>query len=244
MSNNTQRASVALRHQIVSALTGAPGDSLVSLSTYEIPDGGEAFVVSTSGTYRLYKTLDPDDAPTGSPQYVAPLAGPGTWALQDAADASSSLGWDGTAAFTSAAPQAILTFNWHAMPTGTNFYENNADGPGWSMLPNTGILAYNGPAKRFLVTATFSVYCSTTESSFEQTVDIDLTKNAALLGTTTASQTSSEVVMGDVGFPSAVTHQLLVDAAPGDHFQHVLRTLIDADDSVGFTRYSVVITAA
>lgn len=239
---NTQQSAVDLRHQIVGGLLGPADDSLVNLSTYKLPDGAEAYVVATGGTYRLNKSLTPGTNPGFEPLYVTPAVGPGIWVLQTSGNASASVGFEGAETFSAAAPTSVVALNWHALPTGATFYEATAGGPDWVISTTTGILTYSGAEKRFLVTATFSAYCSTTEGSFQQALDVDISVNGELLGTTADEQDSSQVALGNPGVPSALTHQSLITVSPGDHVQHVFRTLVDGTDSVGFTRYAVIIT--
>lgn len=239
--SNTQRAAVALRHTIVGALSSPHGDSLVGLSTVDLPNGAEAFVIATKATYRLDKLAAQSEA-APSPVNVVPTVGLGVWVLTpgDAA-ASAWAAFDGTANFTGAATQAVVQNTWHALPVpgdASVFYESTGPDDYFTISPTTGIITYVGPDnKTFSVTANFSMYCATATQIGEVAVD------ESLLGTTTTTQVSSRAGMGVAAAPTTLSLTAVLTFLNGDTLQHVFRNITATPGNVGFFRYVVSITA-
>lgn len=241
MSNNTQRAAVALRPLIVSGLTAPHGDSITGVNTFKLPYGAECFVNETGGLYRLDKSLT--SAPGSSPDFITPTAGDGIWVLQGQSPATTTLAaaFDGNSAMNASETSSLVVNTWAAMPINGDLgdlYEGGGDY--WSINTETGVMTYSGPTgRRFLVTGIFSPICETAN----QLLELALSQGGALVGTTTFVAVSSEGNTS-AGNPVSQTTADLVTMAHGATIQHILRNRTATPGSVTFKRYSVVILGA
>jgi hypothetical protein len=241
--SNTQRAAVALRFTIVGGASSPHEDSLVGLSTTELPDGAQAFVVATKAYYYLDKTAAQTSPPAGA---IVPTVGPGLWIFSGAtAPAETWASVDGTVDFSATGTRAVVQNVWHAMPDpgegGGDFYELFGPGP-WTLDTDTGVIHYHGPSgKSFLVTAIASAWCGTAS----QAVEFNLTVNGDEIGTTAVEQTSARATLGNspTTAETGLSHSLIVTLDNGDTLQHMFRNVTATPGAVGFTYYSVSITA-
>jgi hypothetical protein len=245
MSQNTQRSAVALRLTIVGNLTTPHSDSLVGLDTSKLPDGASAYVTAARVSYHLDKTLTPATAPGGIPLAVVPTTGPGIWVL-DPGDAATEA-WarfDGTADFSGLGPQTVVQNTWHAMPTPVEaeiLYEGDSPGNVFTINVDTGIITYAGGSGRsFVITANFSMYCSTAA----QIGEVEFTLNGDDIGSTVTRQTASQSLMGQTtAAPTHVSHTRIVTLTAEDTIQHMFRNISGTPGDVGFTRYVVSIAS-
>lgn len=241
MSENTQRSAVALRPLIVSGLTAPHGDSITGVNTAKLPSGSECFVNDTGGVYRLDKSLTM--APGSSPDFITPTAGSGIWVLQGQSPATSVLAaaFDGNAAMNSSSVPNLVINTWAAFPINGDvgdLYEGSGDY--WDIDTETGIMTYSGPSgRRFMVTGIFSPVCETAD----QLLEIALSPNGALIGTTTFVAVSTQAGTGDTQ-PVSMTLANLVTMVSGDTLQHMLRNRTATPGDIEFRRYSVVILGA
>jgi uncharacterized membrane protein len=239
--SDTQRSSVALRTLIVGGV-GAPFDaedpdnSLAGLNTAILPDGAEAYVISTKSTYRLDK--ESSEVTVGD-TFVQAEAGGGTWVKQDGgADFAASV--QGTATLTASAGVIPLLNTWRVTPSAASFYAALPEtSPFWAVDTSTGVLTYSGPAgKKFLFMMTASM--NDDNSGVPQQLEWDLTAGGALISTTTQTQSAvSGEVSGTVGFNTEYTHVAIVTTTDDQFYQYVFRCVTVNPGTMSLKRYQV-----
>lgn len=242
--SDTQRAAVALRTVIVGGV-GSPfdavaaGDSLPKLNVAQLPDGAEAYVLSTKSTYRLNKFST--QAPV-SDTFVRALGG-GVWAKQNAlSDFTFTV--RGTATMTAGAGIVPVQNTWSAIPSASSYYAvTPKDSNFWALDNATGIITYSGPdGKIFLVAMTASMEDS--NSGTPQQLEWDITSNGALVGTTGATQSAvTAEVSGTAGLSAEYVHNFVLNATPSATYQHVFRCVTATPGTMSLKRYQVAIIA-
>lgn len=222
MSN--QRGVGSFCSIVVSTYTGA-SDSLAALSGFNLGEGAEAFCLQNRKTYR-YTNFVIAPAP---PLFVA-AQGTGTWIEQDAV-ADTCVGVVGTTNFINSAT-ALTGLRWQALPSAATAYGVSISGVCWSLNSTTGVLTYSGESGHFyLVTGIFTWQASLSTSPV--TMEIDISQNGSLLGTSTDSLTRSSA-FGSNALIAQVVSTVYVGANFGDVFQHVWRA---TSQGYTFTNY-------
>lgn len=236
MSLNTQRAAVALRHTIVASVTGIPGDSLDQLNTSKMPNGALVFVVSTGGLFYLDKTSTL--TATGSGAVVAPGAGPGRFIYMSGLSNPFGAQFTSTGGLTGVTAETQNT--WIALPSGTNFYQSGPDGD-FTLNTTTGVATYNGPSRRFHVTASVSI----ASAVVSQQMEVAISAGGAFIGTTTTlpSAGSASVPPTTVGLAIQITSDLILSIGPGSTLQTIVRD-DTASNNITISRMNMVVTAA
>lgn len=214
------------------------GDSLPGLNVAPLPDGAQAYVLSTKGTYRLNKLSA--QTPT-SDTFVAALGG-GVWEKQDSGSAFAFT-VRGTATMTAGAGVIPVLNTWRALPSASSYYAvSPKDSSFWTLDNATGIITYTGPAgKLFLIAMTASM--NDDNSGTPQQLEWDLTTAGALLGTTTQTQSAvSAEVSGTVGFNTEYVLNTVLTPTPNVTLQHVFRCVTASPGTMSLKRYQVAIT--
>ncbi len=241
--SDTQRAAVAFRTIIVGGV-GSPfdvvdiDDSLPGVNVAQLPDGAEAYVLSTKGTYRLNKLSV--QTPT-SDTFVAALGG-GVWEKQDSGGAFAFT-VRGTATMTAGAGVIPVVNTWRAIPSGSSFYAvAPKDSNFWTLDNSTGVITYVGPAgKLFLVQMTASMEDS--NAGTPQELEWDLTTAGALVGTTTQTQSAVVAeVSGTAGLNTEYVLNSVLAATPSATYQHVFRCVTATPGTMSLKRYQVAVT--
>lgn len=216
----TQLSSVALRVNIIAALTAVDGDSLDQINSSQYPDGAEFFVLSTKALYRLDKT----STQTASATVIASNGGPGRFMLQPGGARSNTLagGMGGTAALAAAGGFTVVASTWIALTAGSSFYVALFPSSAFSVAVNTGILTYTGPAS---ASYKVSLSASIASATASDTVELAATVNGALIGTTSfvSSAAAADVSPTTAGEMSCLAYNGFMTLAAGDTLQPVVR---------------------
>lgn len=237
MSQNTQRAAVALRYTIVSAVTGIPGDSLDQLNTAKMPDGALVFAVNRAALYYLDKSSTAT-ANSSVGAVVAPLGGPGRFIYLNGATNPFAAQFTSTGSLTGTTAETANT--WIALPAGTNFYQSGPDGD-FTLNTTTGIATYNGPTQRFRVTSSISI----ASAVVAQQVEVALSVGGGFIGTSTTipSAGSASVPPTTVNLPIQITSNVILSLANADTLQVIVRD-DTASNNITVSRMNTVVTPA
>lgn len=223
----TQLSSVALRVNIIAALTAVDGDSLDQINTSQYPDGAEFFVLSVKALYRLDKT----STQTASATVIAPGGGLGRFMLQPGTARSSTLsgGVGGTASLAAAGGFTVVQNTWIALTAGSSFYVALFPSAAFSVAVNTGIATYTGPAGQSYQVSMSASIASATASD---TVELAATPNGALIGTTSfvSAAAVADVSPTTAGEMSCLAYNGFLTLAAGDTIQPVVRNTTGANN--------------
>lgn len=214
----TQLSSVALRVNIIAALTAVDGDSLDQINSSQYPDGAEFFVLSTKALYRLDKT----STQTASATVIASNGGPGRFVLVSARSNTLAGGMGGTASLAAAGGFTVVASTWIALTAGSSFYVALFPSSAFSVAVNTGILTYTGPAS---ASYKVSLSASIASATASDTVELAATVNGALIGTTSfvSSAAAADVSPTTAGEMSCLAYNGFMTLAAGDTLQPVVR---------------------
>lgn len=193
--------------------------TLANLDAVDLGIGAEAFVLSNSRSYRLSAAV----LSNASPVAIAALGGAGTW-IQENAIADQTFFIYATAA-SSFITSVVNT--WHAFPSAVSLYASSATKAFWTLDTTTGAITYNGPTAIFLASANISFVANAVAQSWE----FSLTRNGAIIGTTSADPLSSRVDVDNVGFGFASTISTNTIVPAGTTYQSAFRCL---DAGTGF----------
>jgi hypothetical protein len=217
---------------VVSDTTG-PSDSVESLPVAALGSGAECYSVANRGVYR-YDAASTQANLAGTDAFVKPLVGPGCWFKREANGAYTTLVQLTTGGVGG---QFMANGTWQALPsTGAGAFSSN-NNPFFTVDTTTGIMTYNGPTGvRFLVMATLSL-ASLSASGVQ--IDMDLTVNGALLGTTTLQPSLVSYTQNVSGHITQCVQNFQRGFAPGQTLQHVL--LVQDTTLQVINRYQVTI---
>lgn len=223
----SQLSSVALRVNIIAALTAVDGDSLDQINTGKYPDGAEFYVLSTKSLYRLDKT----STQAASASVFVPNAGPGRFMLQPGSARSNTLagGVNGTASLAAAGGFTVVQNTWVALTAGSAFYANLFPSAGFSVVSTTGIMTYLGPTGQSYKVSLSASIASATASD---TVELASTTNGALIGATTfvGAAAVADVSPTTAGEMSCLSFNGVVTLAANDTIQAVVRNTTGANN--------------
>lgn len=187
--------------------------SLAALDAVNMGFGAQALVLSTGKSYRLLNS----SFATLSPVTIRATDNSGTWFQEDADFDQAFFVF---AAGASASVSVVQNI-WHALPTGSGLYAQDAAAACWSVSTTTGIVTYNGPQAKFMARADLSLGVT---AEVAKSWEFDLSRNGALIGTTSTLASSTKVDSSIIGalwcsymFPVIIT-------PPGTSYQMVLRT--------------------
>lgn len=243
----TQQSAIALRLIIVGELgvpsVSNPSDSLVAVNTSELPDGAQAFVLSTRSTYRLNKFST--QTAVGTAFVPAGNVGGGVWFFESGGDAVASNPFiyqaTGTASLTGAQTPVLNT--WIALPSGSGFYTSGIGNGVFSLNTSSGLITYDGPAgARYKASAIATLECGTAAQGME----LAITQNGVLIGTTTydgtAGGASADPTTAGLG-ECISTSKLITIASTGDTLQAVMRN-ITGTGTLNATHLNLLLTPA
>ncbi len=226
----TQQSAVALRLIIVGELgtpsVTDPGDSLVGVNTSELPNGCQAYVLSLNAIYRLHKFST--QAAVGTAFVPAGNLNGGVWFFESGGDATGENPFiyqaTGTASLTGASG-AVTQNQWIALPDGTDFYASGMANGVFAVNTASGVVTYTGPANaRFKASAIATMECGTAAQGME----LAITQNGALIGTTTfdgtAGGASADPTTASLG-ECISTSKIITIASTGDTLQAVMRNI-------------------
>lgn len=220
---------------VVSSALGAGADSVQSLLVVALGNGCEAYCTGNNSTYRWNAG---SSQTTISDLCIVPISGGGCWFKQNAeADYTQQI--TGTSAFHGTSTVGLTLNTWAPLPSSTGLFAASFSSSVWSLNTSTGVWTYTGPpGLRFQVDSTLSFNNSSTQV-FEFTV----TKNAALLSTTTVDPgASASTLSGSGGFDTAVPNSVIISPAVNDNFQHVIRCVTVTPGTPLFSRYQVTLS--
>lgn len=243
MSGNTQRAPANLRILIV----GEPGypsapsdasDSLAGLNTSELPDGAQAYVISTAATYRLHKTST--QAGLGNAAFIPSSNDVGVWFFESGAGSPFVFQDTGTASLTGA---QVMTVNvWAQLPSGSGFYTTGFGGSVFTLNTTTGVVTYNGPNQRVRASAVATLLCATAA----QAMELAITQNDFLIGATTfdatAGAASADPTTANLGVTLATSK--VVTLANNDTLRAVMRNTTGTPGNMNCTHLNFSLAAA
>lgn len=222
---------------LVVSTTLGTSDSVTALTVAALGNGAECYCVANNAVYR-YQAASIQT--TVGDTFITPLVGSGCWFKQNA-QADYAFAAQGTTLMTAAVGVTPTINTWAAIKSGTGFYSQVTASNLWSLSTVGAQISYNGPTGlHFLVLMTASMDDSNAGS--HQTIQWDLTQNAALVGTSGATQSAvASTTNGTLGDPFEFVHSLILSGTSGAFYQHVFRVVSSTPGLVNLTRYNVQI---
>ncbi len=210
-----KRSSGSFCSLVVATLSGL-SDSVAALPVAALGDGAECYCVFNSAVYRY--SASSTQTTLGS-VFIQPTVGGGCWAKQNA---GSNYACNVQLSATGFGVSMTSNNLWQAFPAATGNYQQTVAATGiWLLSPAFGTLTYSGPTG---IHAVISMQVSlNTQSAVGSFIDMDLSVNGSLIGTST-STTSLVVQSVDVsGSTMQFSHVAQILLTNGATYQHVMQ---------------------
>ena len=235
MSN--KRSAGAFCSIVVGATTGT-FNSVAALDVVALGDGAECYCTANASVYRL--NISSTQATVGS-TFIKPNSGAGCWVLQTYPQSTYAQGVTAQPAFAGGSFSPTVN-TWHALPSGTNFFISSpVSSSFWSLNTTTGVLTYSGPTGLFFLVTGQIVLQGIDDS---QITEMDISVNGALIGGTTASQSSTSTTQppSSGGFPMQLVHTYIVQGTNAATYQHILRAASTTPGLISGSHYQAYVT--